>query len=73
MRLLGIQSKEVFGLFEISSKDVKLLLDALDHCELKIDDKDPALVAARDYFVNVFAKQMIEFEEALKKDYGFTD
>lgn len=70
MKLLGIQSKEVYGLFEISSKDLKLLLDALDLCQLNIDEKDIAHVKARDYFVDVFTKQMIEFEEALKRDYG---
>jgi hypothetical protein len=70
MRLIGVQQREVVGLFEISSKDIKLLLDALDHCEINIDENNPRLVKARDYFIGVFTKQMISFEEALEKDYG---
>ena len=70
MRLIGVQQREVVGLFEISSKDVKLLLDALDHCEINIDENNSNLVNAKNYFIEVFVKQMISFEEALEKDYG---
>lgn len=70
MRLIGVQQREVVGLFEISSKDVKLLLDALDHCEINIDENNSNLVKAKNYFIEVFVKQMISFEEALEKDYG---
>jgi hypothetical protein len=70
MRLIGVQQREVVGLFEISSKDVKLLLDALDHCEINIDENNLNLVNAKNYFIEVFVKQMISFEEALEKDYG---
>ena len=70
MRLIGVQQREVVGLFEISSKDVKLLLDAIDHCEINIDENNSNLVKAKNYFIEVFVKQMISFEEALEKDYG---
>lgn len=70
MKLIGIQTKEVCGLFEISSKDLDLLLTALDNCVVHTDKNDPKTSKASAYLTDVFTKQLIAFEKALEEEYG---
>ena len=67
MRILNVEPKDIHITFDMSIKEVNLVLDALDHSEVKFaSDEQPDVIEAAAYLKDVFFKTLADISNEVK-------
>jgi len=69
MNILAIQERDIFVLFEMSHKDIKILRESLSRCQISVDKTIPEDVILEERFF-AFYNQLEALEDQLKAQYG---
>ena len=69
MNILAIQERDIYVLFEMSQKDIKILRESLSRCQISVDKTIPEDVILEERFFE-FYNQLDSLEEQLKAQYG---
>lgn len=65
-KIIGIYPKDIYSTIELSSKQVKYILDFLGKCRLEYDGTlNPEMKTAVDYVTNDFFSKLTEIEKAI--------
>ena len=68
MKILNIEPKDIHVTFDMSIKEIDLVLDALEHAEVNFSgDKEPALTEAATFLKDVFFKNLDSVSEEVKR------
>ena len=66
MRILNVEPKDIHITFDMSIKEVNLVLDALDHSEVKFaSDEQPNMIEA-DACLKMFFKTLADISNEVK-------
>ena len=67
MRILNVEPKDIHVTFNMSIKEVDLVLDALDNSEVKFaSDEKPEVIEAAAYLKDVFFKTLADISKEVK-------
>ena len=67
MRILNVEPKDIHVTFDMSIKEVNLVLDALDHSEVNFaSDETPEIIEASAYLEDVFFKTLADISKEVK-------
>jgi hypothetical protein len=69
IRLLGIQERDVYALFEMSHRSIVLLAEAFRKTQINVDKTDPDDVLIEECFLS-FYRQLESLEKQLGDKYG---
>lgn len=69
VNLIAVQPRDVYALFEISHKNLGLLVEAMKRCEISIDKQDPKEIQIEEAF-QAFFNQMNDMDKKLGSEYG---
>jgi hypothetical protein len=69
MSLVAVQPRDVYALFEISHKNLGLLVEAIKRCEISIDKQDPKEIQIEEAF-QTFFNQINDLDKKLGAEYG---
>ena len=68
MKILNVEPKDIHVTFDMSINEIELVLDALDHSEVKFDgDDEPNLAKAATFLKDVFFKNLDAISNEVKK------
>jgi len=74
MRIIGIEPRDFYLLFELNTSQIEHLLNFLDRCTVEYDsDKEKHMKEASEYVTEDFFKQLNQVSEELKKKPQLTD
>ena len=67
MRILNVEPKDIHVTFDMPINEINLVLDALEHAEIKFDaDEEPGLKKAATFLTDVFFKNLNAVSEEAK-------
>lgn len=59
MRVLNVEPQDIHVILDLSLTEVKKILDALEHSEIKFDgSENPEIAEAADFLRNIFFKNL---------------
>ena len=68
MKILNIEPKDIHVTFDMSIKEIDLVLDALEHAEVNFSgDEKPELSKAATFLKDVFFKNLDSVSEEVKR------
>lgn len=68
--VIDVKPKGVYVKIECSLEELIKLKDAMDHCDISVDLKDPKQKAFHSYFVNEFYGFITKTIEGIKHGFG---
>lgn len=72
MKLVDLQSRDIYALYEISLADLKKLVWCCEHAQIDFNGKDKKEVKAAEYFTKEFFPQIKNTIIEIEKQYGTT-
>ena len=68
MKILNVEPKDIHVTFDMSAKEIDLILDAMEHSEVTFDsDENPELKKAATFLKDVFFKNLDAVSEEIKR------